>query len=424
MSRARPAGERFPAQSGARAPLLLLALLAALLGLPPAVAGEPGGPTVDYFRGPVVTSSRVTGLGGACTGLAEGTQGAGRNAASLANRYPYSTDAFDWDLSLDWLAIVPGADVDMDNDGHAAGDEEYRAITAGLSFLFSNFGIGVWLTSDTFVLADDEERVEYGLVYGYLGAAYAFLEQQLLVGPGLSSASLDVRGWVNETPGAAEATWQTRGEASWSSPGAQVGLLWRPRNLPIRVGTDLRLPIRIAVGEEEEVPETLAEEALPAHVHVPWRLACGIAWFHSFGGRTFNRRWDSPQAAPEGPPVPAMLDRRYLLATLDLVATGPAPAGAVGPGSYINGQPRESGADASFSVHAGVESEVWNDRLVLRGGSYLEPARLEGAAPRLHGTFGAEVRLFRLWRWQLRAGLSTDVASGYLNWGIGLGFWH
>ena len=66
----------------------------------------------------------------------------------------------------------------------------------------------------------------------------------------------------------------------------------------------------------------------------------------------------------------------------------------------------------------------------MRAGTYLEPSRFEGIGYRVHGTVGADVRLFS-WdffgavdEFTLRVGVSADVAERYLNAGFGVGLWH
>ncbi|HKO91124.1 MAG TPA: hypothetical protein VJU61_08230, partial [Polyangiaceae bacterium] len=62
---------------------------------------------------------------------------------------------------------------------------------------------------------------------------------------------------------------------------------------------------------------------------------------------------------------------------------------------------------------------------------YLEPSRFATSHSRLHGTLGADIRLFRwnvfgLWpddfNWQI--GGSLDVAHNYLSWGVSLAGWY
>jgi hypothetical protein len=64
-------------------------------------------------------------------------------------------------------------------------------------------------------------------------------------------------------------------------------------------------------------------------------------------------------------------------------------------------------------------------------GSYLEPSRFETSTPRLHGTFGLDVKLFPwnvfgLWPpdYVWRLGLGADVADRYNSWGVTIGGWY
>jgi hypothetical protein len=82
-----------------------------------------------------------------------------------------------------------------------------------------------------------------------------------------------------------------------------------------------------------------------------------------------------------------------------------------------------SGDKISFGARIGVESEVMQDRLKVRGGSYIEPSRTQRKYYRPHATVGADVRLFDLWRWSARGTATLDLAPRYFNWGIAFGFW-
>jgi hypothetical protein len=80
-----------------------------------------------------------------------------------------------------------------------------------------------------------------------------------------------------------------------------------------------------------------------------------------------------------------------------------------------------------------MESEVVPRWLVLRAGSYGEPTRFSGlgAKPRLHGTFGFDLKLFP-WtvfglfdedtEWRVSAAM--DGARSYFSWGLSIGIWH
>jgi hypothetical protein len=126
----------------------------------------------------------------------------------------------------------------------------------------------------------------------------------------------------------------------------------------------------------------------------------------------------------------ARTSRQYLLLSASLVVSGHV-RDAVGVESFLDQNVNRSGTHIVYSPRIGAESEVWEERLKLRGGAYLEPTRFETSHPRLHGTLGADVRLFRwnvfgLWpddfMWQL--GGSIDLAERYLTWGVSLSGWY
>jgi hypothetical protein len=77
-----------------------------------------------------------------------------------------------------------------------------------------------------------------------------------------------------------------------------------------------------------------------------------------------------------------------------------------------------------FSPRLGLEGGLIPEWLEVRAGTYLEPTRFEASNPRLHGTFGLDVRLFKwslfgLWPddYVWRVGLGSDVARDYFTWG-------
>jgi hypothetical protein len=126
----------------------------------------------------------------------------------------------------------------------------------------------------------------------------------------------------------------------------------------------------------------------------------------------------------------AQVSRFYVLLSASLVISGSVKDG-VGVESFLDQTVNRSGGQIVYSPRFGAESEVWEDRLKLRGGSYLEPSRFATSEARLHGTFGGDVRLFRwnvfgLWpddyMWQL--GGSLDLAPRYLSWGVTFAGWY
>jgi hypothetical protein len=123
------------------------------------------------------------------------------------------------------------------------------------------------------------------------------------------------------------------------------------------------------------------------------------------------------------------LSRRFVLLAADVIAVGPTADG-VGLESFLSQREQRSGEDVTLGLRFGVEGEPIARWVQMRAGTYLEPSRFEGVGYRVHGTVGADVRLFS-WdlfgavdEFTLRVGVSADVAERYLNAGFGVGLWH
>jgi hypothetical protein len=126
----------------------------------------------------------------------------------------------------------------------------------------------------------------------------------------------------------------------------------------------------------------------------------------------------------------ARVERFYVLLSASLVISGRVKDG-VGVESFLDQTVNRSGGQMVYSPRLGAESEVWEDRVKLRAGTYLEPSRFATSEARLHGTLGGDVRLFGwnvfgLWpddfMWQL--GGSMDVAPRYFSWGVSVAGWY
>jgi hypothetical protein len=126
----------------------------------------------------------------------------------------------------------------------------------------------------------------------------------------------------------------------------------------------------------------------------------------------------------------AEVGRTYVLLSASLLISGRVKD-AVGVESFLDQTVNRSGAKVVFSPRVGAESEVWENRLKARGGVYLEPTRFDTSDPRVHGTLGMDLRLFRwnvfgLWpddyMWQI--GGSVDIARQYLTWGASIAGWY
>lgn len=122
--------------------------------------------------------------------------------------------------------------------------------------------------------------------------------------------------------------------------------------------------------------------------------------------------------------------RRYLLLVSELTFTGRVADG-VGVESFLVQTVQRSGEWITLTPRIAVESEVWPQHMKMRTGFYLEPTRFAESNPRLHWTFGFDVKLFRwdvfrVWPedylWQLTAAL--DVTTGYAAFSLGIGGWY
>jgi len=124
--------------------------------------------------------------------------------------------------------------------------------------------------------------------------------------------------------------------------------------------------------------------------------------------------------------------RFFLLLTTELLVLGPS-TDSVGLGSFYQGRSRVrlSGENLTVSPRIGLETELVPNWVKLRGGSYLEPARLVGSTDRVHGTGGFDLKLFR-WNvfgllgdfdsWTFSA--AVDSAREYLSTSFSVGLWH
>lgn len=385
-------------------------LCAASLLVAPALAAESeypaiesNGYVVDGFDATVIGSSRIIGLGGAYAAVAEGIAGFAHNPAALARRYPYSTDWWDYDLAIDWLVTGVGTDMDATNTGlaHSEG-ADVRFVVLGGSLQFGRLGIGVHLRGRTHRLALSETIEDStGVVTGYdfglgevmLGAGYEIIPGRVLVGGGIGGSYLNinpVRG--TKADGSPLVSFKSN---IWS-----VGVLWMPGDRSWSFGGAASSGGEM--GRDIGDAQVVAGRYLPQSVQRPVQVTFGAAFRHDFG---------DPKH-----------DRRYLRWSGDVVGYSKAPD-AVSLDGFLAQRAQPSGQEGSLAIRSGLESEVIHDRLVLRGGTYYEPARVPGRDGRTHLTGGFELRLFELvWMWKLSSAL--DVSSNYSNWSLGLGFWH
>jgi hypothetical protein len=278
-------------------------------------------------QGPLIGPSRIIGVGGAYTALAEGIDGAPQNAASPAVRNLYSYDWFDWDVDLD--ASAPGAygGTDFDNRGPSS-DERIQATVNG--FLYAHGGaqvqlgaLGVSATAELFQYRVTPPR-GYGshgqgvdLVYGryHALAGYGILDDQIVVGAGARIVTLRVKSAGGGTPTLGTGTIGTLAGGqpllSLNGAGPEVGAVWKPNGLPFRVGATFRSAVGATVGgvtgqvggfivpgsggttNTSGAPRHYVDGfVLPAVATLPWEFEVGFAV--QLGPRPINPPWLDP----------------------------------------------------------------------------------------------------------------------------------
>jgi hypothetical protein len=426
---------------------------------------QTSGYTLDLFQGPVLASSRVTAMGGAYAGLAEGAEGIPFNAAAASQRYPYSTTRTDFELTGG--ITFPGSvkNTDFDNNGRVGfGYNNFVFATAGGFLQRDHFGIGSMVSAQNYGLgkppigADGTSDVNDLTVRIFkvdAVASYGFLRDQLHIGGGLRGAVFT----AVDTGSGQKLLFGTYGV------GAQGGVLWRPLDLPFRLGATIRSPVLGSIDSAPNVttnPQTgdrvVGRFYLPQGVALPWEADWGVAV--QFGPRPLNIPWTDEESLPDDVVEPQrriepgsrtvaprlepkqkaahrMLRRRYrmlprqkLLLSFSMLATGPTP-GAVGVESMLTQRVDRSGEKATLSIRSGAEVEVLPNLLQLRAGSYMEPTRFRESSARLHATAGFELNVLE---WSVfgifpddnsfRVTGAVDVSREYFGWSLGVGSWY
>ena len=443
-------------------PLLLHALPLAAQDAPPTSGFRSNDFAIDLFTGPVLGSARMVGMAGAYGAIATGIDGSMINPAGYAERTEEEIDSWEWELTGGiWLGGL-WARNDFDNNGKRKEEaQDAFQVSLGGRIQVASSGFGVSLISQTYELDQASgQHSELSFITYRFGTAYAFMRGTLvlgLAGRGISFSIAD-----------ADARSDTD-LVSFDGLGGEVGALLRPAYERYRLGAVLRTPVssRVTTGsriDEVDGVRQVRGFVLPREVHVPWEVDLGFAY--QFGERRSNVPWRNPnqikrevraQLAEDsyvpppqngGPPYPALpkdpkaalqkameheeeaarrylrhQPRRYVLLSSDVLFSGRTEDGQ-GVQAFVAQRPEASGRKISIGVRVGVESEVAENRLKLRGGSYLEPSRFRRASYRPHGTFGTDVRLFDVWHWSIRASATLDLAPRYFDWGLSVGFWH
>ncbi|MDC0707678.1 hypothetical protein POL68_04280 [Stigmatella sp. ncwal1] len=406
-------------------PIALAAAVAVLASSPMALAANPplthSNYAIDVFQGPVLAPVRVSGLAGAYAPIAEGVEGIGVNTAAPAARSLYSTQHIDYDLSLGFTFPSALRDTDFDNNGSVGfAYTDFVFTQLGGLIQWGPWGAGGLASLQTYTLGQDAsgQTLQLTTTRFQLQVARGLFDHELLVGIGLRAVSLTID--------SDEVTKDSL--ASMFGVNAEAGVLWAPLALPLRAALSLRAPVQ---GRLNPNGPTTADDAgnvkvadlyLPSSLKLPWEIEAGFAY--QFGSRPLQIAWGPDRAERY-----AALPRAKLLLTGSVLISG-AVSNAIGFESFLSQQIERSGRHVVVSPRIGAELEPIENRLQVRAGSYLEPSRFDAFRPRLHGTAGAEVRLFR-WSvfgltspetsWRING--FVDFSRLYFGWGIGAGIW-
>lgn len=404
---------------------VFVAALFAAIALPARAQTRNEPTTVDTVRGTIKGSTRYIGLGGAFVAIADDTEGVPHNPASVAVRLPYSWDAFSYAFGIDFSVATWLPENDLYNEPESADSSSSGSLFGSLSTVvnYRHAGFGLSAEAEQNAVSREAQGVSreltanFGLLH--MAAAYGYFDGQLQLGGGLRIVGLSFDAGQSVA-------------AQMAGIGYVAGMIVKPKGQQFRLGGTIEQPINAEIEGDPGEPSLT--------VRVPWTVAMGIAY--QFGSRKLNppfvtvadrARQNARGREPTDNDMTTAATKLYdefakdrtfylLVSTeLSLIQGG----GEVGLGSL-------TAVDRPLvSPRIGLESEVVPRHLKLRTGSYLElPVTEEGHA-RLHGTVGADIRLFR-WNlfglvypfdyWQLS--LAADGAKSYLNTSFSVGFWH
>jgi len=290
--------------SARAAPLVALPLL---LRSTPATAGgvlgANGEPittseySIDLFQGPIFAGSRVTSLAGAYVAIAEDVDGDLQNPAAPAVRPFFSYTYFDYWLGFGLTFPADLANMDFFNSGSKTNvpnpPNSFVFFTPALNLQWGEFGVGLNFAIQQYALDDPAEGYRRGVTATipttHLQFAYGFDHNQLVFGLGIRYVTMTVN-----AP-------DTKGYLFRSSGGGlELGTVWKPENLPIRLGAAFRTSIVTrATYSDNLLPNSSGDLLipredgtslyLPTSVASPWDLNVGFAL--QLVGRPINPRW-------------------------------------------------------------------------------------------------------------------------------------
>ncbi len=401
---------------------------------------------IDLTNGPLLATSRQTGLGGAYVALGEGAEGLGFNPAAAALRSPFSTNDDDYDLTAG--ATFPSSlrNTDFDNNGKRG--FVYNTFLFGTAaglIQHKAWGVGATLDLQQYALGSVERngQARDGTLRLYrIGAVFAhsFYDEQLIVGGGLRVVSMSVVNDFFEAP-----------LLSMAGVGLQAGAVYMPKQYSVRFGISGRTAVSSDRANSDTVLMAGRTLHIPESIEQPWEIELGFAW--QLGTRSLNLGWHHVKTVPkwlinadrkivnkmyESDTEVAtrllrvrnrQLPRQKVLVSVALLVTGSVD-NAVGFESFLGQTVERSGEHATFTPRLGIEAEMIPNWLQTRAGSYVEPTRFLTSSSRVHATAGLDVKLFESRVFGLfsegtafRIGGFVDGSRDYFAWGVSAGVW-
>jgi len=285
----------------------LLAALALLFSSAPAKAGGPlagqGQPittseySLDLFQGPLFAGSRVTSLAGAYVAIAEDVDGDLQNPASPAVRPFFSYTHFDYWLGFGLTFPADLANMDFFNSGSKTNvpnpPKSFVFFTPAVNLQWGETGIGLNLAVQQYALSPPAEGQRRGITATiptmHMQIAHGFLHNQFVAGVGVRYITMTVNSPDNE------------GFLFRSSgPGFEFGAVYKPENVPLRLGVAYRTPIVTQASYSENLLPNANGDLiltgangtsiyLPKAVASPWDFNFGFAT--QIGARPINPPW-------------------------------------------------------------------------------------------------------------------------------------
>lgn len=442
---------------------------------------------IDAVLTPVLASGRITGLAGAFSPLAEGIDGVPFNPAAYAARSAWELRRVEEDLtaSLSFPGSFSAADLFLNGQSAGIGVQQGVFFDLGLRIQFGDVGTGFLIQGQSYDI-EGIENTTAEFRQGHFGAGYSFYHGQLVIGVGLRLNDFDVA--VNAAPvvqfsgvapevgliarfdhlpiriGVAgrlavdsRITSPVGGSSDPVRDGGfilprsihlpwevQAGIAWqfgaRPFNRRFHLPKDVRRSARERLRDErcererqQVIREYQEREEIPPPLRCPrlrvratdreWILA-EARWLREARAEMEREiATGEEELATHIRDLYASQPRRYLLVTADATLIGSTENG-IGVDAFLAQVRRRRGRNMSLAVRLGFETEPIYNRLKIRVGTYLEPARYTNVPDRLHGTFNFEVHPFSVLGFDLKFGGTIDLARDYFNWGITVGFWH